>query len=231
MTDADQAPRLIQYWDQPAPPVELLERMQGWSDRHPHWSYQRYDRDSAALFIRFTYGSALEKAFRDIRLPAMQADVFRIAVLQAQGGVWIDAATRCLAPLESWLNLRQPLVLLRREHQQHPKIWNGFIHSADPWQPLLVAAWQKIAAALLARSGERVYRDFGPGVLRDLLAVGAADSGLQVLQERDLKDQLIIGSSSDALPSDRHWSKRQHCESLYFSGGSSSNSQRLKDSS
>ena len=231
MTRADQDPGLIQYWDQPAPPALLLERMEGWREKHPAWTYHRYDRDSAALFIRFTYGPNLEKSFRDIRLPAMQADVFRIAALQAQGGVWIDAATRCLAPLEGWLNRRQPLVLMRRVHQQHPKIWNGFISSAAPGHPLLVAAWQKIAAALLARSGERVYRDFGPGVLRDLLAAGVADPGLQVLKEADLKAQLVVGSSSDALPSDRHWSKRQHHESLYFSGGSPSDSHRLKDSS
>ena len=54
---------------------------------------------------------------------------------------------------------------------------------------------------------------------------------LQVLQEADLKAQLVVGSSSEALPSDQHWSKRQHHESLYLSGGSPSDSQRLKDSS
>ena len=231
MTGADQGPRLIQYWDQLEPPAALLERMEGWRQKHPGWTYQRYDRDSAALFIRFTYGPALARAFGDIRLPAMQADVFRIAVLQGQAGVWIDAATHCCQPLKSWLDQRQPLVLLRRAHQQHPKIWNGFIHSAAPGQPMLVAAWQKIAAALLARRGERVYRDFGPGVLRDLLATGAFDHGLQVLREVDLKAQLVIGSSSDALPNDQHWSKRQHHESLYLSGGSPSDSQRLNESS
>ena len=222
---------LIQYWDQPDPPAVIADRMEGWSQHHPGWSYRRFDRTGAAVFIQKHYGNDLHDAFLDIRLPAMQADVFRIAALQAQGGVWIDAATRCLAPLEGWLNLRQPLVLMRRAHQQHPKIWNGFISSAAPGHPLLVAAWQKIAAALLARSGERVYRDFGPGVLRDLLAAGAADPGLQVLQEADLKAQLVVCSSSDALPSDQHWSKRQHHEPLYLSGGSPSASQRLKDSS
>ena len=212
-------PQLIQYWDQPVPPAVLLERMERWKQVHPSWRYQRYDRISASRFIGSTYGPALEEAFLDIRLPAMQADVFRIAMLNARGGVWIDAATTCRQPLDGWLNQRQPLVLLRRAHQQHPKVWNGFIHAAAPGHPLLAAAWHRMASALLARRGERVYRDFGPGLLRDLLAAGAPEAGLQVLQEQDVQAQLQIGSSSEVLPGDRHWSRRQQTESLYLSGG------------
>ena len=218
MSGVDQGSCLIQYWDQPSPPPILLARMERWKELHPSWRYQRYARQSAAQFIGSTYGSALQEAFLDIRLPAMQADVFRIAALQGQAGLWIDAATQCHQPLESWLDRHRPLVLLRRSHQQHPKIWNGFIYSGVPGHPLLVAAWQKIAAALLERSGERVYRDFGPGVLRDLLAADLHQFGLHVLNEVDLKVQLSIGSSSEVLGPEQHWSQRQRYESLYMSG-------------
>ena len=231
MSGADPGPQLIQYWDQPAPPPALLARMERWRELHPSWRYQRYDRESAAQFIGFTYGSALKEAFFDIRLPAMQADVFRIALLPAQAAVWVDSGTQCLQPLETWLDRTHPLVLLRRCHQQHPKVCNGFMYSAVPGHPLLAAAWQKITAALLARRGERVYRDFGPGVLRDLLAAGAPEAGLQVLPETTLTDCLRIGSSSDALPGDRHWSQRQQVESLYVSGGSPSASHWRKEAS
>jgi hypothetical protein len=224
-------PRLIQYWDQSSPPPQLLSRMKRWKELHPSWRYQRYHRQSAAQFIGSNYGPALKEAFLDIRLPAMQADVFRIAALQSQAAVWVDAATQCHQPLERWLDRRRPLVMLRRSHQQHPKICSCLVHSAAPGHPLLVAAWQLISAALLARRGERVYRDFGPGVLRDLLASGAPEAGLQVLPESELVDQLSIGSSSDVLPSHCHWSKRQQEESLYLSGGSPSASQRSNEAS
>ena len=91
--------------------------MERWQELHPSWCYQRYDLLSAAQFIGFTYGPALEEAFLDIRLPAMQADVFRIALLLEKAAVWIDAATQCRQPLDSWLDRRRPLVLLRRSHQ------------------------------------------------------------------------------------------------------------------
>ena len=225
--------QLIQYWDQPQPPLLLLERMERWRKLHPDWEYCRYDRSSAAALIGEAFGSALQEAFLDIRLPAMQADVFRIAVLKAKGGVWIDAATHCLQPLETWLDRRQPLLLLRRAHQQHPKISNGFIHAVDPGHPLLEAAWNRISVALLSRTGQKVYRDFGPGVLRDLLSQGDPMqlAGLSVVPEADLRTKLMIGSSSEALGSDQHWSKRQQIESLYLSGGSPSASQRSNDAS
>ena len=213
------AARLIQYWDQPDPPEAIAERMQGWRQQHPAWHHQRFDRVSAAAWVAEQYGSALEQAFLDIRLPAMQADVLRIAVLLAQGGLWIDAATTCHSPVEAWMDLKAPLLLLRKPHQEHPKVCTGLIHAPAPGHPLLAAAWQSMAASLLARSGTKVYRCFGPGLLRDLLASGAWDHTLSVRPVAELHDHLHFGSSSKVLPADQHWSQRQQSESLYFSGG------------
>ncbi len=213
-------PQLVQYWDHSNPPPELLQRMDHWRCCHPQWSYHRFDRLSAADFIGHQYGLPLQEAFLDIRLPAMQADVFRIAFLQAQAGVWVDAATICRQPLDAWLNRRQLLVLLRRSHQKSGKVSTGVMAAAEPGHPLLKRAWQRISAALLARLGDRVYRDFGPGLLRDLLEQDVAlQQGLEMLWEPDFTDQFGIDSSSTFLRDDFHWSKRQQKESLYLSGG------------
>ena len=169
--------------------------------------------------MRSIYGTALEEAFLDVRLPAMQADVFRIAFLLAFGGLWVDAATTCLSPVETWLDFQAPLLLLRRSHQQHPQVCNGLIHALAPRHPLLAAAWQSMESSLLTRTGVKVYRSFGPGLLRDLLASGSWDHTLVVWQETDLSDHLCFGSSSKVLPPEQHWSRRQQSESLYFSGG------------
>ena len=210
---------IIQYWDQPDPPVVIAERMQGWRQQHLGWDYQCFDRPSAAAFFREHYNLALEQAFLDIRLPAMQADVFRIAFVLAFGGLWVDAATTCFSPVESWLDLQTPLLLLRKPHQQHPKVCTGLIHAPAPGHPLLSAAWQSMTASLLARTGTKVYRSFGPGLLRDLLASGAWDDTLSVRPVTELHEHLRFGSSSKLLPAEQHWSQRQQSESLYFSGG------------
>ena len=218
--NSSSSPQLIQYWNDPIPPSQLLERMDHWRRCHPHWSYLRFDRCSAAAFIGCRYGLHLKKAFLDIRLPAMQADVFRIAFLQVQSGVWVDAATICKQPLDAWLNRRQPLLLLRRSNQRPGKVSTGVMSVAEPGHPLLKCAWQRISTALVARRGNRVYRDFGPGLLRDLLAEDASlHQGLETLWESDLVDKFGISSSSTFLGRDLHWSQRQRNESLYLSGG------------
>lgn len=209
---------LIQYWDQPDPPQAIAERMQGWRRQHPNWCYQHFARESAAAFINEQYGPALGEAFLDIRLPAMQADVLRIAMLLALGGLWIDAATTCLTPVEDWIDLQAPLLLLRKPHQEHPKVCTGLIHAPAPGHPLLAAAWNSMAAALLARTGTKVYRSFGPGLLRDLLASGAWNHTLSVRPVTELSDHICFSSSSKVLPAEQHWSQRQQNESLYFSG-------------
>ena len=103
--------------------------------------------------------------------------------------------------------------------QQHPKVCTGLIHAPAPGHPLLSAAWQVMSDALLARAGSKVYRSFGPGVLRDLLASGTWDHTLIVRPVAELHGHLRFGSSSKVLPAEQHWSQRQQSESLYFSGG------------
>jgi len=85
-----------------------------------------FNRASAAAALAALYGESFRQAFLAIRLPAMQADVFRVAYLHACGGIWIDAATHCLAPLHEWLDLGAQLVLLRKPGMIPPLVWNGF---------------------------------------------------------------------------------------------------------
>ena len=138
--------------------------------------------------------------------------------LLACGGLWVDAATT-FSPVETWLVFLAPLLLLRRSHKQLHQVCIGLIHASAPGHPLLAAAWQLIESSLLARTGVKVYRSFGPGLLRDLLASGSWDHTLTVWQETDLSSYLCFGSSSKVLPPEQHWSQRQQRESLYFSGG------------
>jgi hypothetical protein len=214
--------QLIQYWDRPEIPSPVKELMQNVQDLHPDWEYQCFNRLSAADELDFLYGKDLKQAFLDIRFPAMQADVFRMAYLLRHGGVWVDAATRLHEPLEQWLPWGHPVVLVRRKHQSHPEVATGFMY-ASAGHPLMARAWDRISAYLLLRSGTKVYRHFGPGILRDLIREQPQLGALvQVLPEQEVSRFLCFGSSSNVLSAEQHWSQRQSHESLYFSGGSPS---------
>ena len=210
---------LVQYWNNLDPPSIVAERMDTCRRLNPNWDYRRFNHQSAAAFLEEVYGSEISSAFLDIRLPAMQADVFRVAFLLHSGGLWIDAATSLIRPVDSWLDRRHSLQMLRRSHQVHPKIATKIIFAARPGLPFLSAVWTEIVSRLLARSGTKVYRDFGPGVFRDLMRSRPNLAlGLHVLAEVSFKGSLNLGSSSNILPPDQHWVKRQINESLYLSG-------------
>ena len=213
------ARQLIQYWDQPRPPASVQALMNVIRDFHPDWDYQRFDRQRAAEELGLLYGKDLKQAFLEIRLPAMQADVFRIAYLLRHGGVWVDAATHVKEPLGRWLPMGHSLVLLRRQGQKYPEVATGLIY-ASAGHPLLARAWDRISAYLLHRSGTKVYRHFGPGILRDLMREQPQLASMaQVLPEQDVSNSITFGSSRAVLGREQHWSSRQEEESFYLSDG------------
>ena len=104
--------------------------------------------------------------------------------------------------------------------QVHPKIATQIIYASRPGLPLLKAAWEEMVPRLLSRSGTKVYRDFGPGLFRDLMSSRPNLAlGLHAVPEMTLASCLTLGSSSNILPANQHWSKRQDNESLFYSGG------------
>ena len=210
---------LVQYWDELEPPFLVAERMDSWKRLNPGWDYRRFDRQAAADFLGGAYGLEIAAAFLDIRLPAMQADVFRVGFLLHCGGLWVDALTSTMRPVDSWIDRRHSLQMLRRDHQEYPKIATQLIYAARPHLPLLRAVWNEIVPRLLARSGAKVYRHFGPGLFRDLMiSCPSLALGLHVITESSVRNSFLVGSSSSVLPAEQHWSKRQERESLYTSG-------------
>ena len=210
---------LVQYWNELQPPSLVAERMDSWKSLNPALDYRRFDRQTAADFLRRAYDSEIAAAFLDIRLPAMQADVFRVGFLLHCGGLWVDAATSILKPVDTWIDPRHSLQMLRRDHQKHPKIATQIIYAARPQLPFLRAVWNEIFPRLLARSGTKVYRHFGPGLFRDLMISRPSLAlGLHVISESSVRNSFLVDSSNSMLPAEQHWTKRQERESLYTSG-------------
>ncbi|MEX1137036.1 MAG: capsular polysaccharide synthesis protein [Balneolales bacterium] len=207
---------IVQYWDEGCPPLLIRQRMDEWRLTNPGLNYKFFDRDLAASTLYNIYGSTLRNAFLKVKLPAMQADIFRVAFLCAYGGIWIDAATVCLAPLQKWLDFQSSLLLLRKPQMEPPLACNGFIYSSAPNHPFLVSALKLINYAILERPDGGVWKLFGAGMFREIMLNKNFEALVTVIPSTSVASCLQFGSSREALPSHLHWSVRQKNESLYI---------------
>lgn len=92
-------PRILWlYWDQGFDNAPELVRAcrRTWEARNPGWDIRILDRASAADAVSLP-------SLPDTILSAHRADVLRTRLLAEHGGVWVDATTWCLRPLDEWL--------------------------------------------------------------------------------------------------------------------------------
>ena len=154
LMDLSSAPHsIVQYWHEADPPPLLQVRMDQRRSANPGFRHLVFNRVFAATALQALYGDSFWKAFLAIRLPAMQADVFRVAYLYASGGTWIDAATHCLAPLRQWLDLGAQLVMLRKPGMIPPLVCNWIIYVSVPQHPVAGEALNRITDVITNRLG------------------------------------------------------------------------------
>lgn len=204
--------------------------MRQWKKLNPDWRHILYTRDTAAEYILENYGSSIAEAFLDIRLPAMMADVFRVARAYAGAGAYVDAATICKAPLSSWLPRKPGLLLLAKPNMDAScYCWNGFIYTQKHRHLFLNYLWRRIALLIMARQGSCVWSDFGPGLYWHALENDQLRKYVTILRSSELMDMLQLSSSSSILPPAQHWSKLQgSLDSLYHGNAKHSFVVRLR---
>ncbi len=86
------------------------------------------------------------QAYQRVREIPQKADIFRLALLVAEGGVYVDADDRCLRPLDTLLPAGASLVLSQEEFGCAA---NHFL-AASPGHPVLQAALRAVVMAVNA---------------------------------------------------------------------------------
>ncbi|WP_207191854.1 tetratricopeptide repeat protein, partial [Paracraurococcus ruber] len=201
-------PRLAQYWDSGAPPAEIAALMAGWRAAHPGHDATLFDDASARAFLAARCAPAVLAAYARAREPAQKSDLFRLAWLLREGGWYIDADDRCLAPLGSLPAGDAALVLYQEDYGT---AGNNVIGAA-PGHPVIALALESATAALNRGDRDILWFSTGPGLLtralaRVLAGQPAALAGMRLFERRAMHQVVGMHCELGYKKTERHWSR------------------------
>jgi tetratricopeptide (TPR) repeat protein len=206
-------PRKIgQFWDKPRLSEELLELSASWRRHNPDHRYYLFNADTARNYLRRYFPPAVALAYRRCPDPTTQADLFRLAFLLRDGGVWADMDDRCLTPLASFV----PAGVQACFRQEAPgSIGNNFI-AAMPGHPILRRALVTAVNAINRGDRDKVWMLTGPGLLSRAFALDLAAAGegwtkqlarVAVLDDYDLYPHIAINCRTAHKRLGAHWTR------------------------
>ena len=111
----------LQGWDKA--PAVVSACLSSWLAHNVDWSVHALDEQS---LVRFLPHESLERAAAARAHPEAFSDYVRLELLHRYGGVWADATTVCMTPLDEWLPSRMS---------------EGFFAFERPAADRMIASW------------------------------------------------------------------------------------------
>lgn len=96
-------PRLIHQTvkDKKNIPADVQENINSWSEMNPGWKHILYDDDDIMEFMEKYHPDAVD-VFNNLDSIVEKTDMWRYAVLDTFGGVYVDTDTKCTQPIDEW---------------------------------------------------------------------------------------------------------------------------------
>ena len=197
---------IYQFWDSAEVPPDIERLMRSWQSENPGWQIRRFDDQSAQALLAQSLPPPVLNAFRRAREPAQRADLFRLAVLALNGGVYADSDDRCLRPLEAFLPAGASLVLYQEDLGT---VGNNFIAVA-PRHAVVLRALEQAVTAINQGDADIVWLATGPALLSRVLAgfLARGDTmppGLFVYDRREAFQAIGMHCAAGYKRTDRHW--------------------------
>ncbi len=197
-----------QFWDADPPPPDITALMASWTEQNPNYTVQRFSLQSAGAFLRAHYSEAVVRTFVSPMEPAKRADLFRLAWLYKNGGIYADADDRCLAPISSLLPDGADMVLYQEEYAT---FGNNFIATA-PGNSIILRALQEALTAIGRGDSDILWLSTGPGLItrmvaQKICAQGTAflPPGLAILQRHELHQAIAPHCKAYYKTTSDHW--------------------------
>ncbi len=181
-------PDLVQYWDKPEPPADVMALIDGWRTQSPGYTHRLFNDATAQQFIGDCYGETLLRIYNSAGHAAGKSDLFRVAWLAWNGGIYIDADDRCVGDVGQLLPPSAGFVV--NWSPGPPPCVNNWFIAARPHHPGIIAAL-RLAAHQVPRAAELGLRLSpwvltGPGVFSAVIMDEVAMSPDMPVSLRDL---------------------------------------------
>ncbi len=152
-------PNLFQFWDKEIRPAEVDALMRSW-EQDKAFVYRAFDNVSAANMIRREFDARTLAAYQACKVPAMQADLFRLCALYAFGGIYVDADIRNLGTNDLMLEREGRGILMSRG----AAVANDLMVIHNKHDPLIDYALKTAVDNIEKRIGGTVWHVTGPGI-------------------------------------------------------------------
>lgn len=103
--------RLWMTYKTNALPEQAFECVNSWVAKNDNWEVCFMDDVGADTFIREAFSAEFYKMYEGLPHGVVKADVWRVAVVYAYGGLYADIDTVCNQPIDSWVSDNDDLVL------------------------------------------------------------------------------------------------------------------------
>lgn len=186
---------IAHYWEGPrSAPVE--RGLAAWGRLLPQ---TLYDAPAARDWLR-RHAPALTPLFDRLRLPAARADLFRVALVARQGGVFADLDEYPRHGIDDWLEGTRAVLVIE---EGHGTLANNFL-AAIPGLPLFARLQDRIAAALAATDTPYPWWDTGPAQLT-VEAASEPTDGLRFLTQADYDARISTNLPFPHKSGPAHW--------------------------
>lgn len=201
---------VYQFWDKTDLPEQVANLVEENRQLNPEYDFRMFDERSAFTYLVEKGETAALRAFRLAQYPAAKADIFRLAVLYHDGGVFLDVDDRCLAKLTSFIDPQ-----LRFIGYQEPifSIGNNFL-ATPPQCPIMRAALDMASTAFDGGSGESLWLSTGPGVVTRAVTLcatqpdGQIKDGIWIMSNGQFQERIAPHVRLSYKATAQHWTSQ-----------------------
>jgi hypothetical protein len=170
---ATRIPRqIVQFWDAETPPPEVEALMRSWRRAGDGFEHIAFNDRSAEAFILQHASSDVLRAFRRASHATQRSDIFRLAYLASNGGIYADADDRFVSSIDALAPAGATLVAYQ---ENYGTIANNLL-SAEPKHPVIIRALALATESINRGDRDIVWLSTGPGLMSRAFAQVAAET-------------------------------------------------------